>query len=280
MSYLPDSPVPQADVRSRRGGARVGASPGLRWVPPAAALVVALATSVGVPWPAPAASSTAAPASGAAERAGQVALSPGQLPRGENTKLPVVVGDYIVSGQSRARVRAPNWYLVGASGSGWVVVTSDKNFNDARVVRVNRGGTQRVLVRDIDVDTVSLSSDGRYVLRSEVRTGGEKLRSVVRVHDAASGALVGKQRLAGVREVLDLAGGWAVVSGDGRHPTVWWKVGAAQVRTLDRRAAFFVDLGEGLMGYAKRDPYQGGCSFLATAPLPGQASRPGLDRWR
>lgn len=225
--------------------------------------------------------STAAPASPASpERAGWVELSPEQVPRGSKTTLPVVVGDYIVAGQRRVKVRAPRWNLLGASGTGWVIVAYDRDYSDARAVRVNANGTQSVLAPNAGFENMSLSSDGRYLLRQQILTAGSTLRSRLRIHDATTGETLGSKRFDGAREILDVDGTWAVVSGSGNNPSVWWKVPTNQVTTLDRRASFFADLGEGLISYSKGEAYQGGCSFLAATPSPGKPSRPGLDKFR
>lgn len=263
MQHPPTSPTP--GTRRRRGAP---SSAGAFVTAALAAFAVALTATQGA----------AAPA--APERADRVLVSPEQVPRGQKTSLSVVVGDYIVAGQRRVEVRAPRWNLVGESGTGWVIVAYDRDYGDARVVRVGASGAQSVLVPNAGFETVSLTSDGRYLLRREVLTGGGRLRSQLRVMDATTGELRGSHRFAGVREVLDIDDAWAAVSGGGSQPSVWWKFATAQVRTLDKRRAFFADLSEGLISYGKGDPYRGGCSFLAQAPQPGQASRPGLDMFR
>jgi len=186
-----------------------------------------------------------------------VDVRPTHLARSTST-APHVEGNLFVQGTLRTRVGAGPARYVGLSRDGHVLISGH------RVVRVTATGSRHVIARR--VGSAFLAPDGETLWTQ--RWGR---RVLVQQHDALTGWDGRKLR---VSPRTTLLGGWStrVVLTDGRRTSVvrWRGDGRTpgRPRTLLRRHVHAVDLAHDRMAYFTRDPYEGGCSVVATVRAP------------
>ncbi|GAB3197231.1 hypothetical protein GCM10027062_08510 [Nocardioides hungaricus] len=215
--------------------------------------MAALATLCGaLAAPAPAAPTPAA--------APTIEIKPTQLPRGENSRVPWLVGDrVIVDGDTRIELADPG-YLLGRSGTAYLVVST------GRLLRVRADGTTRRIARLSVADGPVLSGDGdRVVVNRTVRR-----HSRIRVLDARTGRQIVSRDFPRYTGVLDVDGGRAVLFSMAPARTLWWNFVADTTRPILRRGAGAADIGADRLSTFTGDPYQGGCTVVSSLRRPRQ----------
>lgn len=126
----------------------------------------------------------AAPAVAAAPT---IVIKPAQLPRGDDSSVPRMVGDQtIVDGDTRIKLEKPG-YLLGKSGDEYVVASFP------RLLRVSADGSTERITRYGGAADPQLTADGEDVLISRVVHG----HSVIKVVDSESGDHVTTRRFPG-----------------------------------------------------------------------------------
>lgn len=204
-----------------------------------------------------------------------VTIRPGELPRGANPQLPWIFAGRLFDGSLRVDVRANDW-LLGASGGDYLVhVPGDET---SRVVRVAPDGSRTPVLTFPAAHQVSLSTDGAMLIRTVQRQVDGEWRTVLYVHDPATGDAVDRRRFTGIVDVLDARAGRAVLgSWTPRPRTLLWDVEADTSRLLVGQTGYVADLRADRLGTFTKDPYRDGCAVLRSLSSPGQVLSTSCD---
>lgn len=195
-------------------------------------------------------------------------INPATLETAPATPLLHVVGRTIVDGQARIRVARANVTMVGRSGAEYLVLTSDRDYLDWRLLRVTReGATASVAGGPGPRPEAHLAEGGDHVVLSMPRRRGR----VLRVLDAGTGDLV-RRRAFGHVEVLDVGERRMVMSrwGDRATPaaTFWWNPFSDRTSRIADHAAYIADITADRVGVFLGDPYAGACQRVTTLSTP------------
>ncbi|MBZ5736976.1 hypothetical protein [Nocardioides mangrovi] len=186
-------------------------------------------------------------------------LHPARLPRGDDPKIPYVVGSTVIDGKERIEIDG-HWALVlGRSGDALVVQT------DRRVLRVT-GDRQRRIARLSDGAQVLLSEDGSDLVIGRIasRTG----RTTVRVLDPESGAERAREVFSKYVVPLGARGGRVVMTASAPTRTFSWNHRTGDVRRIVGRSGGTVNVGADRLGTLTGDPYNGGCYVVSSLRHP------------
>lgn len=204
----------------------------------------------------------------AARSAATVTIRPGELPRGANPQVPWVFDGTLLHGSLRVDVPRNAW-LLGASGDDYLLLRPGNDVS--RVVRVAPDGSRTRVLEMPATHQVRLSTDGEMLIRTAQRRVEGDWRTVLYVHDPATGDVVDRRRSGGIVDVLDADAGRAVLgSWTPREKTLLWDVAADTTRLLVRQAGYIADLRADRLGTFTKDPYLGGCTVLRTLSTPDE----------
>jgi len=201
---------------------------------------------------------TAAPASAAPT----YDVKPGALPRGADVRIPHMEGKTIVDGSTRITVNAAYVGLIGKAPGGYVVGTNDADHESPRIWRYATDGTRKLLVSGFQDYATRLSDDGSRL--AVVRSG--QVSRVILIA-TKGGARVGARDFKGYVDALDVAGDRVLVSGWSRGTRIW-NAATQATRLVTKRPGYAADLSHGLFASYTKDPYNGGCSVLASVGSP------------
>lgn len=190
-------------------------------------------------------------------------VRPGSLPQGAPPAVPVVEGRTLVHGDLRLSLPGRHPYLLGRSGTAYVVGSGTRS-GDQRVLRVEQDGAHRVLLRSRSLGSVVLAGDGSVLVESTLH----RRRTVQVVVDAATGAVLHRRRTGRYLTALAADADRVVLSGDSPARTVVWSLADGATDRLTDHRAYRVDLGLDRMASFTRDPYQGGCTVVTTVTAP------------
>lgn len=195
-----------------------------------------------------------------------VTVRAAHLERGPDIAVPHVKGRTIIDGDVRVRVDADWVFLLGASGDGYVVDASRDGRN--RIVLVTPDGEERALIKGSPAQ-VRLSSDGETL----AVVGRFTRRSVVRVHSAADGALLAREKFGSYPAVLDVDDERVIVAGsdDG---AIDYDYRTDTRRLLTEKFVYAADLATDRLAYFTSDPWDDGCSVVT------RLARPTAILWR
>ncbi|HYF74595.1 MAG TPA: hypothetical protein VD864_17325 [Nocardioides sp.] len=211
----------------------------------------------------------AAPVSASSSAPGSVPttdVSPGALPRGEDIAIPHLEGRTIVDGDTRIRVDAKRVYLLGTSGTSYVVHTSGRDgYSKGRTYRVLPDGSKTLLGWAQHVSELLLTDDGDHLVRA--RTRSHELTSV-RITDVATGEVLTTRTFPGWLTPLDAADGRVLLSGWSPARTMWWNFLTDRTRQVVGRTGGEADIAADRLGSYTGDPYAGGCYVLSTLSNP------------
>ena len=229
------------------------------------ALALGVAGLVAAPWPA----ATNQPAEDEVTRStsAEVTIRPGELARGASPEIPWVFGDTLLHGTVRADVPRDSW-LLGRSGTDYLVMKP--GFDTSRVVRVAPDGTRTRVVSFPATHQMRLSTDGAMLIRTAQRRADGEWRTVLGIHDPASGDVLSRRAFTGIVDVLDADGGRAVLGSWTPEKTLLWDVAAGTTRRLVRQAGYIADLRADRLGTFTDDPYLDGCAVLRRLSAPGE----------
>lgn len=193
-------------------------------------------------------------------------VSPGALPRGADIAIPHLEGRTIVDGDTRIRVDAQRVFLLGKSGTSYVVHTSGRDgTTNGRTYRVDADGSKTLLGRAQSVSDLLLSGDGDHLVRTRMHS--HELTSV-RVTDVDTGEVVAARTHKGWLSVLDAAEGRVLLSGWSPARTTWWNYLSDKTRTVVGRTGGEADIAADRLGSYTGDPYDGGCYVLSSLSSP------------
>lgn len=205
-------------------------------------------------------------------------ISPGTLSPGPTTPLLHVVGRTIVDGEIRSRVASGEHVsLVGRRGKHYLVMVSDRDHEDWRLLRETR---QSTLAKYLAGGPASqpefrLATGGEHVVLA-TRTRDD--RTILRVLDTGTGHLVARRAFGPTLTPLDFGGRRMVLSqwADRRHParTFWWNPFNGRTRKIADGTGYLADVSADRIGVMLGDPYQGGCQKVMTL------TRPRTTLWR
>lgn len=197
-----------------------------------------------------------------------VKIRPGELPRGANPQVPWVFDGTLFDGALRVDVPRNAW-LLGASGGDYLLVRPGNDLS--RVVRVAPDGDRTRVLTFPAAHQVMLASDGTMLIRTAQRRVDGDWRTVLHLHDPATGEERDRRRFGGVVDVLDADAGRAVLgSWTPRERTVLWDVAADTTRVLVGQTGYVVDLRADRLGTFTKDPYLGGCTVLRRLSAPAE----------
>ncbi|WP_372729972.1 hypothetical protein [Nocardioides sp.] len=202
-----------------------------------------------------------APASFAAE---PTTIDPGSLERGDNPRVPQVLGTTILDGDVKIRIKAQEVQLYGTSDDDYVVGV----WQDGRssVQRVAVDGSRRTVREGITGD-ITLSRDGEQLIESVYRAGGT---TVITVRDARTGDRLNRHRFTGYTSVLDADAGRAVLGASSPGRTVSWRTDTSLVRRISGREGYFADIRADRLAVLTGHPYDGGCSVVSSLTAPNR----------
>jgi hypothetical protein len=206
----------------------------------------------------------AAPAQAAAPT---VELQPQRLARGADIGVPHIEDGDFVDGARRVELPGTVARVIGPSGGGWLVGTSnvDRNRN-RRVVRVEADGAVVDVVRNLDTSTVILSAEGSTLAWQASVSKGRKV--VTYVASAADGEILGEKGPSGYVSLLDVDATRVVLSGNDR--VFEWRFGSGRSRTIVRKTGGTASIEHDLLSIYTKDPYLGGCTKLVRLSDPGE----------
>jgi hypothetical protein len=195
-------------------------------------------------------------------------IRPGSLERGADTPLLHREGRAIVDGPLRIRLDAPHLDLLGRSAHDYVVLTSDENYENARLVRVDRAGTTTTLRRLGNVTPEAhLSPTGaRVLLATSTQRAGTRLQVV----ETRSGDVLRTRTFLGPVQVLAHGRRRAVLTEwTGRRTrTFWWNPARNTTRRISDHPGYRADIPQNRLGLWLGDPYTGGCQKLVRLDRP------------
>jgi hypothetical protein len=158
--------------------------------------------------------------------------------------------------------------MVGRVGDDYLVVTSDRGYENWRLRRVSRTGEQtRLAGGPASQPAAHLADGGGHVVLEGYRRGG----SVLRVLDTTTGELVARRDFLYV-QVLDVASRRMVIgqwqNGESRARTFWWNPFNDKTVRIAARAGYIADVSADRIGVFLDDPYLGGCQKVMTLSTP------------
>jgi len=204
-----------------------------------------------------------------------VTIRPGDLPRGANPQVPWVFDGTLLHGSLRVGVPDNAW-LLGASGDDYLLLRPGND--ESRVVRVAPDGSRSRVLEMPAAHQVRLSTDGAMLIRTAQRRVDGDWRTVLHIHDPATGDVLDRRRFTGIVDVLDADAERAVLgSWSPRQRTLLWDVAADTTRRLVRQAGYIADLRADRLGTFTKDPYLGGCTVLRRLSSPGEVLSTSCD---
>lgn len=201
-------------------------------------------------------------------------IDPAALPRGDNPKIPYVVGNRLRDGHRSIRVaKARHHVELFETRRGYVVVDNVRGKRAFRITAVSKSGQRRVLGRPDQSYSAAVSPRGHRLAWVDV-TGDVGTRSVVRVVNPHTGRLLAK-RVFRNAEVVLVTRRKVLLSrthqGD-NTTTAWWNYRRDTVRQISDQRALHADLRHDIVVLAKRVPSR--CTFVT------RLSRPSTLRYR
>lgn len=195
-------------------------------------------------------------------------IRPAELDRGPAPAIPYLQGKTVVDGSVHVRIRAGLVTLLGKSDGEYVVGTSDRNGDGRfRVFRVTSAGQRTLLIRDVPIFGMVLSRDGAQIGLATARTADH---SRVRVWSAVDGHRQALRRFPGSVSILDFDAHRLVLGSWGPNRTFWWNASADTTSPIVDRAGYSADIRADRYAAFTKDPYNGGCSVVATLSAPRQ----------
>ena len=193
-------------------------------------------------------------------------VQPGALSQGEAPAVPYVEGRTLVDGDRRLTVPGRHPYLLGRAGKAYVVSSGTKAGNQ-RVLRLERDGSHRVLLRDTAGGLV-LSTDGSRLVEYGARGAGGR----VDVLDTRTGEVLHQKGTGVYVDAVAADRGRVVLSRNDRLVRTYvWDLRTDRLKVVSRRSAYHVDLGLDRMASFTKDPYDGGCTVVSRFSAPGRA---------
>jgi hypothetical protein len=178
----------------------------------------------------------------------------GQLPRGADVSVPHLDGKTVVDGSVRVRVHAPAVRLLGKSGTGYVVGTTNARGGHGRIYRLAGDGTRTLLARAHPFMSI-LSADGGTLVTNRV---GRTATTTVTVYDVATATQTVQAAFGDYAIAIDATTDRIILGST--KATKIWTVSTGKVSRVSRDPGYVADLAADVVGTFTKDPYDGGCS--------------------
>ena len=202
-----------------------------------------------------------------------VMVQPRALDRGPDIAIPHIEGRRVVDGDVSVRVRGELrfTYLMGRSGDGYVVWGAREGLANDRIVRVEPGKKQHVLVGGLEGGPGVLSEDGTTFVRA---TSYDR-RAPLQVHSALDGTLLRKRRaFPGYQRPEALDGNTVVLTSGALKGTRLWNWRRNTNEKLTPWVVDTIDLGANRVAWFTGDPTFEGCTVVTAF------SKPKKELWR
>ncbi|MCW2832644.1 MAG: hypothetical protein JWN68_597 [Nocardioides sp.] len=203
-----------------------------------------------------------------AQAAASIDLQPEDLARGADIAVAHIEDGDLVHGDRIVDVGGDRSTLIGRSGRGWLVGTSDVDgVGEFRVVRVGPDDSTRVIKRGISVFELTLSTNGRFF----VHMGRGTRRAVpIRVFSARTGELKAEKDFANYPQVVGMDGPIVLLSSWAKsdYGIRSWDTRTDAIAVVSKKPANIVDLEHGLLATYTKDPYLAGCVRLTRLGAP------------
>jgi hypothetical protein len=222
-------------------------------------LIVPLVVSAVLVAPGP----LAAPAAAVAPT---ITVDPTELSRGDDASMAVIRNGKIVDGDRTLPLPAANSVMIGRSGDGFVVWSSQ----DARkpnIWRIDGDGTATLLLRSREAYAAEIATEGERLVVPHTRTKARE--TVLTIHDATDGAVEEQTTVPGFATVLDVEDGKGVIGTTSPSRTWLWNLGTGLRERLSKTRAYQADLSANRLAALDGDPFRGGCSVVSTVSDPG-----------
>jgi len=191
--------------------------------------------------------------------AAAVTVRPAALQRGDDVRIPQLLGTTILDGDRRIEVAGQEVELFGVSGDEYVVGVRPGD-GTSSVERVASDGTTTPIVDRIRGDIV-LSSDGQQLFEAVQRSGGS---SVVTVRDAATGDRVTRRTFRGYVRVLDADAGRAVLGASAPNRTFRWNTTTDTTSRINGDEGYFADIRADRVASFVAAPGDNACGAVTT----------------
>lgn len=195
-------------------------------------------------------------------------LQPEDLRRGADIAVAHIEDGDFVHGDSTVDVGGERSTLIGRSGRGWLVGTSDRDgIGHYRILRVGPDDSVRVIKRGISFYELTLSANGRFF----VHMGRGNRRAVpIRVFSARSGKLKAEKDFANYPDIVGMDGPRVLLSTwvPGDTGVRSWDIRTDAITRIARKPANIVDVDNDLLAVYTKDPYMGGCVRLTRLSSP------------
>ncbi|GAA2116450.1 hypothetical protein [Nocardioides bigeumensis] len=201
----------------------------------------------------------------AAAAAPTITVDPTELSRGEDASIPMIRNGRIVDGDRTLPLPAPNAVMVGRSGDGFVVWSS-QDARTPKVWRVDGDGSATMLLRSQEAYATVLATEGDRLVVPKTRIKARE--TLLTVHDAMTGAVQEQTTVPGFASVLDVADGVGVVGSTNPARTWRWDLGTGLRERLAKDAGYKADLSTDRLAVFDADPFRGGCSVVSSLSDP------------
>lgn len=202
------------------------------------------------------------------QAAAPIDLQPEDLSRGADIAVAHIEDGDFVHGDRTVDVGGERAFLIGRSGRGWLVGTSNVDgIGHYRILRVGPDYSVKVIKRGISFFELTLSENGRFF----VHIGRGSRRAVpVRVFSARTGELKVEKDFADYPEVVGMDGPRVLLSSwaPGNMGVRSWDTRTDETTRIARGPANIVDIGNDLLATYTKDPYAGGCVRLSRLSSP------------
>lgn len=193
-------------------------------------------------------------------------LSPNQIERGPNPKIPHVQGTTVVDGTRKVKVGAVEVDLLGKAGtSSYIVIATGRDGANPRLLRVRAGQPAKVLARGEQVREAVLSGNGTRVA---LTTRATATRTTLKVINTSTGATQRTTAFQGSINKLDFAGDRVLLSSWGPARTFVWNYKTNGRKAINNKTGYAGDFQSNRLAFYSADPFEGGCSVLTRISAP------------
>jgi len=197
-------------------------------------------------------------------------IHPGALETGPATPLLRVVGRTIIDRDVRIQVSGAHVAMLGRSGRGYLVQTTNPDYRRWRLLRVTREGTTTRIAggRGYAPDLLAAEGGAHVVALGYTR----KDRAALRVFDTRDGRLVRRRVFGRTVNPLDFGRRRMVLAEWGsrakQQRTFWWNPFSDKTAKVADKPGYVADIAADRLGVHLGDPYLGGCQKVITLSTP------------
>jgi hypothetical protein len=194
-----------------------------------------------------------------------ITVDPTDLTRGADAALAVIRNGKIIDGDRRLTLPASNSVMIGRSGDGFVVWSS-QDARKPKIWRVDGDGTATLLLRSREAYAAEIATEGDRLVVPKTRTRARE--TVLTVHDATDGVVEEQTTVPGFANVLDVEDGHGVIGTTSPSRSWLWDLDTGLRERLSKAAAYRADLSADRLAVLDGDPFRGGCSVVSSVSDP------------